>query len=229
MRRSLHRLLLPASVLAAAGMAAAASAEPVQVVGGQTSVALDTDLLAAAANLNLTGASEDVIAPGELPGSVAFPINPTDGTPPTTFQYDSEDFFGSFSGTIEHTGTITFNDAITVGDFSIQYDGTRAGTLDGLASGFYVASTTGLAAILFDLTLPSEAVTTPEELVLVSDLLVSPEFSGVLVSAELADGPLAGADVGDARVAGAAFAVPTPAAVLPGLLLLGTLAARRRR
>ncbi|HMP07758.1 MAG TPA: hypothetical protein PJ982_15515, partial [Lacipirellulaceae bacterium] len=94
----------------------------IDVVGGQTSVVLDTATLSAAASLTLSGVSPDVIAPGTLPGSVAFAITPRSAAVlPTTFAYDlTFPAAGSFSGTIEHQGSVFFNaDAVEVGDFTI--------------------------------------------------------------------------------------------------------------
>ena len=133
-----------------------ASANTVDIEEGQTSVALDLDTILAAANLLLVGVDDDVIAPGSFEGSVAFPINergPKIGLGgdelPTTFSYDPLDFLGSFSGTIEHEGELTFfaiplASEVVVGDFTIGFDAARAGTLGGNASGFFVASTAGI-------------------------------------------------------------------------------------
>lgn len=201
-----------------------AAAAPVDITGGQTSVLLDTDLLAAAASLSLSGVSGDVIALGNLgDGSVAFGITPRDaGTLPTTFSYDSDDFLGTFSGTIEHSGSVFFNDnTVEVGDFTIGFDAARVG---GDRSGFFVASNAGIAAILFDVGSPSTLDVTAGSLTIGADLLVSAEFAGFLQTNGLASADLTGADVGDALVQ----AVPTPGGVAM-LGLAGLAAARRRR
>lgn len=210
----------------AAAIASSAGAQTVFVTGGQTNVLLDTALLASAANLNLSGVSGPVIAPGNLGAdSVAFPINSRTGNLPTTFSYDPTDFLGSFGGTIEHDGSVLFNaDAIEVGDLTIGFDNSRAGTLGGLASGFFVESTVGVAAILFDIGAPSQLDATDDSLTIGADLLVSPEFAAFLVDQGLASSNLEGADVGDALVE----AVPAPgSAALLGLA--GLCATRRRR
>lgn len=183
------------------------------VAGGQTNVLLDLELLEEAAGLALTGASAEVIAPGNLgPDSVAFGI-----TPGTTFEY--EDGLASFSGTISHTGTITFNDTVTVGDFNIGFDAGRVDSAAG-TSGFFVASTFGgTGLILFDLGTPSSVTAIPGELTVAGDLLVSAEFAGFL-----GNSALTGADVGDALVQ----AVPGPG-VAAVLAAGGFLTARRRR
>lgn len=210
--------------------AAQAGAETVFVTGGQTSVLLDTDTLSSAAGLNLSSVSTDVIVPGELgPSSVAFGINARNAAPPalqTTFAYDPDNFLGTFSGSIEHTGVVLFNaDTIEIGNFSIGFDASRAG---GDASGFFVESTAGISAILFDVANPSELSPGASSLVIAADLLVSSEFATFLLDQGLANTNLTGADVGDARV-NAIAAVPTPTAATIGLAGVTALLFRRRR
>ncbi len=203
-------------------LTAAASAQTFDVIGGQTSVLLDTGTLSAAASLDLSSVSSDVIAPGSLGAdSVAFGINPRDAASlPTTFNYTEG--FGSFGGAIEHTGSVFFNaDSVEVGNFTIGFDAARVG---GDRSGFFVESTTGIAAILFDVASPSTLEATGDGLTIGADLLVSNEFATFLSDAGLAASDLTGADVGDALVEGV---VPAPATA--ALLALGGLAATRRR
>ncbi len=202
--------------------AGAAIAEDFDVTGGQTSVLLDVSLLSAAASLDLSSVSPDVIAPGDLGmGSVAFGINSVGAAMlPTTFSYDAG--LSSFSGTIEHTGSVFFNDdSVEVGNFTIGFD---AGRVGGERSGFFVESTTGVAAILFDIQNPSASVATSNQLSIEANLLVSSESAGFLTSNGLASSDLTGADVGDALVS----AVPAPGTAL-ALGGFGLLAARRRR
>lgn len=212
------------TVAAVAIVTGSAIAAPVLVTGGQTSVTLDFGTLAAAASLNFSGVSSDVIVPGNLgEGSVAFGINPRNAASlPTTFAFDSDNFLGTFSGTIEHTGSVFFNDnAVEVGNFTIGFDGARVG---GDRSGFFVASTTGIAAILFDVGAPSTLDVTSSSLTIGANLLVSSEFAGFLLTNQLASADLSGAVVGSALVQ----AVPTPGG-LAAVALGGLLAARRRR
>lgn len=200
----------------------AAIAEDFGVTGGQTNVLLDVGTLSAAASLDLSSVSSDVIAPGDLgAGSVAFGINPVDAPLlPTTFSYDAG--LSAFSGTIEHTGSVFFNDdAVEVGNFSIAFDAGRVGDS---RSGFYVESTTGIAAILFDVATPSFVQADSSVLSIEADLLVSGEFAAFLLDNGLASADLTGADVGDALVS----AVPTPGSVMM-LGMAGLVAARRRR
>lgn len=187
--------------------ATAASADnEIRISSGQTSVLLDTATLSAAASLDLSGVAGNVIAPGELgEASVAFPINARSakaagGLLPTTFAYDLGDFLGTFTGAIEHEGSVLFNDdAVEVGNFTIGFDGSRASKT---ASGFFVESTVGIPAILFDVAAPSVLDAGGESLVIEADLLVSPEFAAFLFDNGLAASDLTGADVGDARVNG---------------------------
>jgi len=207
---------------AAAALAIAGAANAVDVVGGQTSVALDFDTLESAAGLTLDSVTPDVVSPGDLPGSVAFGINARDGSLPTTFSYDPSDFLGTFGGTIEHSGSVLFNGgAIAVGDFTIGFDANRVG---GDASGFFVESTAGLTGILFDVGNPSSLSATGTSLEIRADLLVSSEFAQTLLDAQLASSDLTGANVGEALVSAN---VPAPGAV--GLAAVGLVAATRRR
>lgn len=210
------------TIIAMTTLAGLAQAEDFDVTGGQTSVLLDTDTLAAAASLNLSSVSADVIAPGELGmGSVAFGINARNaGVLPTSFSYDAG--LSSFSGSIEHTGSVFFNsDTVEVGNFTIGYDASRVGDN---RSGFFVESTTGIAAILFDVAAPSFLSADSAGLIIEADLLVSSEFAGFLFDNGLASADLTGADVGDARV----NAVPAPGAIAV-LGLAGVMSSRRRR
>lgn len=208
----------------AALVAAEAQAVPVAVTGGQTSVLLDTELLETAAGLSLTGATG--VVTGTLPGSVAFPINPRSGGSGlnTTFIYDNEDFpvAGSFSGTIEHSGSVTFNDAITVGNFTIGFN---AGRAIGSATGFFVADTlpgNGLD-ILFDVGVPVDPLILAPELILGGELLVSPEFAAVL-----GQSGLTGADVGDALIETVSIISPGTLPLLAGGLLILFICLGRR-
>ena len=199
-----------------------AHAEDFGVTGGQTNVLLDVATLSAAASLDLSSVSSDVITPGDLgKGSVAFGINATDAPLlPTTFSYDGG--FSAFSGTIEHSGSVFFNnDTVEVGNFTIAFDAGRVGDA---RSGFYVESTTGIAAILFDIEAPSFLVADSSELTIEANLLVSGEFASFLFDNGLASVDLTGADVGDALVS----AVPTPGSALV-LSAAGLFAVRRRR
>lgn len=209
---------MTAAAVVAVGATGIANADMVSTVGGQTSVYLDFELLSAAAGLNLSGVSAGVIVPGELDDSVAFSITTPDSADlPTTFGYDSDDFFGTFGGTIEHRGAVYFNDdTIEVGNFTIGYR----------ESGFYVGDNLGLGIILFDIGLTG-ADPGVDQFIASGDLLVSNEFATLLLDAGLASSDLTGADVGDALISGLNQVVPAPGAL--ALMGLGGLAIRRRR
>lgn len=83
---------------------------------------------------------------------------------------------------------------ITVGNFSIGFDATRA---TDAASGFFIADTLGDSPnILFDLSNPGTLSLEESDLVIAdADLLLAPEFATLLGNPDLQ-----GADVGDARV-----------------------------
>jgi hypothetical protein len=216
------RILKP--LLFAATLAVSSQASAVSVIGGQTNVLLDTRLLASV-GLSLSGVGGPVIAPGNLGAdSVAFSINERDAAAPalpTTFKYTAGTL-APFSGTIEHIGTVLFNDgALEVGNFTIGFDAGRAGAA---TSGFFVADNVTFGGVpLFDVGIPSALTATNQWLTVAANLLVSSELAGVLGNAGLT-----GVDVGDALVE--AVAVPEPGTLslmLAGLLLGGVLVARR--
>lgn len=219
----MHHLTIAGVGLAAALLGAAPpAAASVVVTGGQTSVALDTDVLASAASLALSGVSDDTIAPGALgDGSVAFTINGRDARTglPTTFAYDPDDPLNTLAGTIEHTGSVFFNaGGVEVGDFTIAADFTVADNVSGLGVLFDAAPE--LATI----------VASRERLFVEGDLLVSEAFAGFLQDTGLSATDLAGADVGDFQVD--ATVVPLPGAVLflaSGVAGLAGLRLYRRR
>lgn len=180
---------------------------------GVTSVFLDLPTLQSV-GLNLTGAAS-VVDPVSSAFLVGFPI-----TPATNFTFTTNGGFAPVSGTIEHSGSVTFNNALTVGNFSIGFDPTRA---VGNASGFFVRDTITTGAALFDVATPTSLLFDEStlKLDLTADLLVSPELAGVLGNTGLA-----GAEIGAASINGAA--VPEPATMLGALAAGGFLAARRR-
>ena len=216
----MKRIVLSVAVVLIMGTIAQESIAQRLVSGGQTSVLLDTDTLSSV-GLNLTSVSSDVL-PGELgDGSVAFAINPRNGGLPTSFTYTAGSL-APFSGTIEHTGSIFFNepdDTIEVGNFTIGFDESRVGDS---RSGFFVASTVGLAATLFDIENPSSLDAGANNLLITANLLVSAELAAIL-----GDTNLTGADVGDAFVNATAIPEPSSGLLLTGMI--GGLLLRRRR
>ena len=214
------KMILPA--LAAGAVAASASAELVGVVGGQTNVALDFDLIAKATGLTLAGVSEGVIVPGNLPDSVAFGItSPLSESLPTTFAYDSDDFFGTFGGTIEHRGAVFFDGAadVALGNFTIGYNGDLAA--------FQVGDNLDLGIALFDVAI-TKAAPAVDTFDVWGDLLISGDFAGLLIDLGLPSADLTGVDVGDAWVEGLNQAVPAPG-MLALLAVAGVAGTRRRR
>ena len=155
------------------------------VRSGTTSVFLDLPLLESAAGLKLTGASSTG-TPASASYQVGFPI-----TKASDYRYAINPF-APVSGEIEHTGTVTFNNAITVGDFSIGFDAARVSSAK---SGFFVRDNVGGLGILFDVGTPKAATISGTQFKVEADLLVSPEFAGALGKSALT-----GADVGNALV-----------------------------
>ena len=212
-------LLLLSAVCLVFATGSTAAAQNVDVVGGSTSVFLDTSLLASAAGLDLSSVSSDV-GPGNLgKGSVSFNINARDEMVlPTTFSY-TPGSLAPFTGTIEHTGSVFFNnDTVEVGNFTIGFDENR---VMGDNSGFFVESTTGVSAILFDVGNVTTLNAASNALTIEASLLVSPEFASFL-----GDSGLTGADVGDAAVK--AVSVPEPSAAMGLALACGLFFSRRR-
>lgn len=215
--------LLSLLVILASCMATVAHAQTSFVTGGETSVALDTGTLASAASLTFSSVSNDVT--GGSAGALLFGINARDAASlPTTFSYASGSF-STFAGTIEHSGSVFFNnDTVEVGDFTIGFDVAR---VSGLRSGFFVESTTGIPAILFDVGNPSSLTPGTSNLDIDADLLVSNEFATFLTANSLATSDLTGADVGDASIR-AVSAVPEPSSLVV-VAILGVVSTRRRR
>lgn len=211
-----------ASLITPALISSSAQAATLQLNSGVTNVILNTTTLSSV-GLELTGTNGIVIDPAlDVPTGFAlagFPI-----TPATNFTFSDANGFTPLGGTIEHSGTITFNNSVTVGNFSIGFDQARASRI---TSGFFVRDTASLGAILFDVAPPSRLALTSSSLSLAATLLVSAEFAGFLGNTALT-----GAEVGSASITGdisEVAAVPEPTTVLGAIAAGGILAASRRK
>jgi hypothetical protein len=176
-----------------------------KVISGVTSIDHDHEDILRNIGLTLTGGNHTV-APIPSNYLVGFNIDSA-----TNFTFSDQGGFTPLSGTIEQTGTVTFNNQITVGEFSIGFAPGRT-TKD--ASGLVLRDTISLNTILFDLSAPGliafdgRTLTIPDV-----KLLISPEFANILQNPDLI-GLYAGTAQIDAKVA----AVPEPNSVLATLV-----------
>ncbi|MBN3884116.1 MAG: hypothetical protein V7K64_00705 [Nostoc sp.] len=185
-----------------------------KVISGVTSIDRDHEDILSSIGLNLTG-TNNTVAPIPSNYLVGFNIDPA-----TNFTFSDEGGFTPLSGTIEHTGTVTFNKQITVGDFSIGFAPGR--TVTG-ASGFVLRDTFSLNTILFDLSI-TEPVAFDGQNLTIPDvkLLISPEFASILQNSDLT-----GLFAGTARIDAQVAAVPEPDSVLAILAAGAALLATR--
>ncbi|WP_335013367.1 hypothetical protein [Nostoc sp.] len=185
-----------------------------KVISGVTSIDRDHENILKGIGLDLTG-SDNTVAPIPNTYLVGFNIDSA-----TNFTFSDEGGFTPLSGTIEHTGTVTFNNQTTVGDFSIGFAPGR--TTEG-ASGFVLRDTFSLDTILFDLSLPKPAVFDGKNLTIPDvKLLFSPEFAKILKNPDLT-----GVFAGTARIDAQVAAVPEPDSVLAVLAVGAALLATR--
>ncbi|WP_392477401.1 hypothetical protein [Nostoc sp. C110] len=185
-----------------------------KVISGVTSIDRDHENILKSIGLTLTG-KNNTVAPIPSNYLVGFDIDSA-----TNFTFSEEGGFTPLSGTIEHTGTVTFNNQITVGDFSIGF---APGRTVQDASGFVLRDTFSLDTILFDLSIPEPAVFDGQNLTIPDvKLLVSPEFAKILQKPELT-----GLFAGTARIDAQVAAVPEPDSVLAVLAVGAALLATR--
>ncbi|QLE51469.1 hypothetical protein FD724_27590 [Nostoc sp. C057] len=185
-----------------------------KVISGVTSIDRDHEDILKSIGLTLTG-NNNTISPIPSNYLVGFDIDSA-----TNFTFSDEGGFTPLSGTIEHTGTVTFNNQITVGDFSIGF---APGRTVQDASGFVLRDTFSLDTILFDLSIPEPAVFDGQNLTIPDvKLLVSPEFAKILQKPELT-----GLFAGTARIDAQVAAVPEPDSVLAVLAVGAALLATR--
>ncbi|MDF5735069.1 MULTISPECIES: hypothetical protein [unclassified Nostoc] len=185
-----------------------------KVISGVTSIDRDHEEILSSIGLILTG-TNNTVAPIPSNYLVGFNIDSA-----TNFTFSDEGGFTPLSGTIEDTGTVTFNKEITVGDFSIGLAPGR--TVTG-ASGLVLRDTVSLNTILFDLS-PQGLVAFDGQTLTIPDvkLLISPEFASIL-----GEPNLSGLFAGTARIDAQVAAVPEPDSVLATLVAGAALLATR--
>ncbi|MEH2153360.1 hypothetical protein [Nostoc sp.] len=185
-----------------------------KVISGVTSIDRDHEEILSSIGLHLTG-TNNTVTPIPSNYLVGFNIDSA-----TNFTFSDEGGFTPLSGTIEHTGTVTFNKQVTVGDFSIGFAPGR--TVTG-ASGFVLRDTFSLNTILFDLSI-TEPVAFDGQNLTIPDvkLLISPEFASILQNSDLT-----GLFAGTARIDAQVAAVPEPDSVLAILAAGAALLATR--
>lgn len=177
-----------------------AEAAKYQVQSGITSVYHDLEALRLI-GLQLTG-SNNTTTPINNNYLLGFDIAPT-----TNFTFSDTNGFTPLSGTIEHTGTVTFNNQTTIGNFSVGFDPIR--TINN-ASGLFLKDTFS-QLILFDLSAPESVSLQGNNLIIDRvQLLISPEFanSSLLGNSNLA-GELGGLARIDAEVISTGIPEPT--------------------
>ena len=215
--RKLALALVACLTIGAAPVAQAATIS--QVDGGETSVLFTFGLLESL-GLEVVDTSGGTFVPGDLgPFSVGFEISEER----STASYDANDVLGTLGGAVEHNGTISLDDpdtpteAVQVGNFTV--DLTTLQVIDN-------ADLAGTP--LFNLANPIiEAY--PTSLVIAADILVSQEFSDLLLALGLTEGDITGADAGMALVVADASVIPVPAAVWLFASALGLLGWVRTR
>jgi hypothetical protein len=186
--RSARALVLFVCTAAVVGVTpAAATAEQAQVVGGKTSVSIDWDGLPA-------GGWHAFDADGMVEGSLSDPTGARFGagfpvTGGSTATFDTADPLATFVGAIVSSGYLFYfkgydgvngQGTFELGEFSLEFDAARIGTLGGLASGFFLRNgRVDGPTVAFDIGNPNVAATTTS-FTFSGDLLGSPEFAQFL-------------------------------------------------
>ncbi len=171
------------------------SAEPgepaIPLEDGVTNVSFDTEFLASEAGLTFSEA-EDTVEPTSEVFDLGFDI-----TEESDFVFSEANGFTPLGGTIEHTGTVTFESGagdVTVGDVSVSYDESRVSdTTSGLFVSNNVEGVIPEEAVLFDVGTFDGSILNIGK----ADLLIANEFADILQETGLASSDLTGADVGD--------------------------------
>ncbi|MFN6562032.1 MAG: hypothetical protein RMY28_019885 [Nostoc sp. ChiSLP01] len=188
-----------------------------KVESGVTSIDRDHENILRSIGLIITG-TQDTVPPIPSNYLVGFPIDSA-----TNFTFSDEGGFTPLFGTIEHIGTVTFNEQTTVGNFSIGF---APGRTVPNASGLVLRDTISSAnPILFDLSAPQSVIFDEQNLTLTLadvELFISPEFAQTLGNSSLA-----GLFAGTARIDAKVAAVPEPGSALAILAAGAALLAAR--
>ncbi|MBD2679286.1 MULTISPECIES: hypothetical protein [Nostoc] len=188
-----------------------------KVESGITSIDRDHENILRNIGLIITG-TQDIVPPIPSNYLVGFQIDSA-----TDFTFSDEGGFTPLFGTIEHIGTVTFNEQTTVGNFSIGF---APGRTIPNASGLVLTDTISPAnPILFDLAAPQSVIFDEQNLTLTLadvQLFISPEFAQAL-----GDSNLVGLFAGTARIDAKVAAVPEPGSALAILAAGAALLAAR--
>jgi hypothetical protein len=175
-----------------------------KVESGVTSIDRDHENILRNIGLIITG-TQDTVPPIPSDYLVGFQIDSA-----TNFTFSDEGGFTPLFGTIEHIGTVTFNQQTTVGNFSIGFaSGRTVPNASGLVLRDTISSTN---PILFDLSAPQSVTFDEQNLTLALadvQLFISPEFAETLGNSSLA-----GLFAGTARIDAKVAAVPEPGSTL---------------
>lgn len=186
-----------------------------QVKSGVTSVYHDLPALSQI-GINLSN-PQNTVPPVTNDFLLGFKIAPS-----TNFTFSDANGFTPIAGTFEHFGTVVFNDQVTIGNFSLGYEPTR--TINGV-SGFFLKDTVSTNTILFDLSIPTNAVAFNGKNLSIAnvDLLISPELAGILNNPSLV-----GVLGGNARLDADVAPVPEPGSLLAMILTGAALMANKK-
>ncbi|MDZ8184253.1 MAG: hypothetical protein RMX96_05235 [Nostoc sp. ChiSLP02] len=194
-----------------------AEAATFKVESGVTSIDRDHENILKNLGLPITN-TQDTVPPIPSNYLVGFQIDSD-----TNFTFSDEGGFTPLFGTIEHTGTVTIKNQITVGKFSIGF---ASGRTVSNASGLVLRDTvSSINPILFDLSAPQSVIFDEQNLTLTLadvQLLISPEFAQ-----QLGNSNLAGLFAGTARIDAKVAAVPEPGSALAILAAGAALLAAR--